>query len=119
MRRDAPGRLLTTFEYGSYLRWRLPSLSESIDSRNIFPDSVVLSTENHRGAPRLGPWRGADVAIFPESYPLARALDADPRWERVMVAPPPPWAPEARRAGLWRRRAWWQGAARRAPSEER
>jgi len=110
-RGDVPGRLLTTFEYGSYLRWRLPALSESIDSRNIFPDSVVLSTERASGAPRLGPWRVADVAIFPVVYPLAAVLDSNPAWERVMVAPPPPWAPEARRAGLWVRRAWWKGAS--------
>ena len=31
-----PGtRLLTTFNYGSYLKWRLPQLSESIDSRGV------------------------------------------------------------------------------------
>jgi hypothetical protein len=106
IRGDVRGRLLTTFEYGSYLRWRLPSLSESIDSRNVFPDSVVLSGPAASEPPRLGPWRAADVAIFPVGLPLAATLDSSPDWTRVMVAPPPPWAPEAPRAGLWIRRAW-------------
>ncbi|HEX5102406.1 MAG TPA: hypothetical protein VFV87_01250, partial [Pirellulaceae bacterium] len=113
-RRDLPGRLLTTFEYGSYLKWRLPSLSESIDSRNIFPDSVVLSVDDSIDPPRLGPWRSADVAVIPVDYPLATTLDRDSSWMRIMVAPPPPWAPDAKRAGLWVRRSWWMVASQTA-----
>jgi hypothetical protein len=118
-RADLPGRLLTTFEYGSYLKWRLPALSESIDSRNVFPDSVVLSVNDSSGPPRLGPWRSADVAVFPVSYPLATVLDADRSWQRVMVAPPPPWAPSAKRAALWVRRSWWAEASRESPQDAR
>jgi hypothetical protein len=115
-RADIPGRLLTTFEYGSYLKWRLPALSESIDSRNIFPDSVVLSVSASDSPLRLGPWREADVAIFPITYPLAAVLARDPAWRQVMVAPPPPWALDSKRAGLWIRRSWWAKASKRPSS---
>ena len=114
-RADVPGRLLTTFEYGSYLKWRLPALSESIDSRNIFPDSVVLSTSDSSHPIRFGPWRAADVAVLPADYPLATLLDKDSAWRRVLVAPPPPWAPDARRSALWIRRSWWAKASRVHP----
>jgi hypothetical protein len=114
-RADFPGRLLTTFEYGSYLKWRLPALSESIDSRNIFPDSVVLSTSDSARPIRLGPWRAADVAVLPADYPLATVLDRDSAWRRIMVASPPPWAPSARRGALWVRRSWWAKASKLQP----
>jgi hypothetical protein len=113
MSANARGRLLTTFNYGSYLKWRLPNLSESIDSRGIFPDSAALPdvpTLAHRS--HVGPWSEADVAIVPTNYPVATLLDHDARWQRVGVAPLPPWAPDAPQAGLWVKRAWFARSAR-------
>jgi hypothetical protein len=113
LRADARGRLLTTFNYGSYLKWRLPYLSESIDSRGIFPDSAALPdvpTLAHRS--HVGPWADADVAIVPVSYPVSSLLDRDQRWQRVGVARAPDWAPDAPQAGLWVKRSWFTRNAR-------
>jgi hypothetical protein len=112
--RIPPGtRLLTTFNYGSYLKWRLPALSESIDSRTIFPDSVALPDVPSTSAERaMGPWASSDLAIVPETFPVARLLDRHPEWTRVGTAVPSPWAQTAPRAGLWARRAWLESHVR-------
>jgi hypothetical protein len=109
-----PGtRLLTSFSYGSYLKWRLPAVSESIDSRNIFPDSVALPDIPTTNADRrFGPWRSSDLAIVPETYPVAAVLDGDSAWRRVGTAVRPAWAPTAPRAVLWARRSWLASHAR-------
>ena len=111
-----PGtRLLTTFSYGSYLKWRLPAVSESIDSRNIFPDSVALPDIPSTNADRtLGPWRSAELAIVPETYPVAKVLDGAPEWRRVGVSARAPWAPTAPRAGFWATRSWLASHVRTA-----
>jgi hypothetical protein len=110
----AQGRLLTVFGYGSYLKWRVPSLSESIDSRGgIFPDSAALpDVELERGKEHLGPWRSADLAIVPITYPVAKVLDEDPAWQRIGLSEPAPWSVHEPRAGLWVRREWWSTAGR-------
>jgi hypothetical protein len=116
MKRGARGRLLTVFNYGSYLRWRLPSLSPSIDGRTIFPDSAALPDSYvKRGVAHYGPWRSADLAIVPVTYPVASLLDADSAWIKIGVARAAPWAPDAPRAGLWVRRAWWRGVGSSSP----
>jgi hypothetical protein len=100
-------RLLTTFNYGSYLKWRLPALSESIDSRGVFPDSAALPDVPSTGArTSIGPWRSAEVAVVPVTYPVAIVLDADSGWQRIGTAVAAPWAPSAPKAGLWASRAW-------------
>lgn len=110
---NAKGRLLTNFTYGSYLRWRVPTLSESIDSRNIFPDSAALpDVPSLRARSSPGPWRSADVAVVPISYPAATLLDSDRAWKRVGTCAPSPWAVNAPRAGLWVRREWFARNAR-------
>ena len=100
-------RVLTSFNYGGYLKWRLPNVSESIDSRGIFPDSVALpdvpSTEAERA---MGPWEASVLAVVPETYRVAGMLDRHPAWRRIGTARPTPWAPTAPRVGLWARRAW-------------
>src|SRR5262249_12948377 len=72
--RHTSGRLVTMFNYGGYVPWRLPYLSQSIDGRTIFPDSVAKPetyfVQSKRELP-LQPWRTADVAIFPVSFPVA------------------------------------------------
>jgi hypothetical protein len=111
MRRGASGKLLTSFRYGSYLKWRVPSLSQSIDGRTIFPDSAALpDAVAERGVKHLGPWRSADVAVMPLSFPVAASLDADAAWCRVGAANPAPWDSSAPRAALWVRREWWASA---------
>ena len=100
-------KLLTSANYGSYLKWRIPQLSESIDSRGIFPDSVALPDVPSTSADRpLGPWGASDIAVVPENYPVAGILDRDAAWKRIGIAVRAPWAPSAPRAGLWARRAW-------------
>jgi hypothetical protein len=101
-------RLFTTFNFGSYLTWRLPDYSASIDSRTIFPDSVALPEAyivKDLADTSLGPWRSADVAIVPLDYAVASAIDRSPEWIRLAR----PDSASARRAlvGLWARRAWW------------
>ena len=103
-------RLFTTFNYGSYLTWRLPRYSASIDSRTIFPDSVAAPESyvlKAHADSALGPWRSADVAIVPLNYTVAAAIDASPEWVRLEV--PVPGGPAGRplSLGLWARRAWW------------
>ncbi|HEX6537162.1 MAG TPA: hypothetical protein VF041_21450 [Gemmatimonadaceae bacterium] len=104
-------RLFTTFNYGSYLTWRLPRYSASIDSRTIFPDSVAapeaMVVRAYAGSP-LGPWREADVAVVPPRYPVAAALGAAPDWVRL-PAPGP--------LGVWARRAWWDSVRTSASSQ--
>ena len=78
-------RVLTVFDLGSYVPWRAPGLSASIDGRTIFPDSaalpdaVVLPTMTARA---LGPWRSADAALVPLAYPVAAVLDSAAGWTR-------------------------------------
>jgi hypothetical protein len=86
-------------------------LSVSIDGRTIFPDSAALpdAFADH-GVAHYGPWRSADLAIVPVTYPVAALLDGDTAWTRIGTAAPAPWAPDAPRAGLWVRDAWWRGA---------
>jgi hypothetical protein len=101
-------RLFTTFNLGSYLTWRLPRYSASIDSRTIFPDSVAAPeamTVRAFAGTELGPWRDADVAIVPHDYPVAAVLDTATGWQRVVLAPGGKKAP-----GLWARSAWLDSA---------
>jgi hypothetical protein len=111
------GRLLTSFNYGSYLKWRLPGLSESIDSRNVFPDSAALpDVPSPRERAHLGPWATADLAIVPVTFPVAAVLDRAPEWHRVGDCVPSPWAPNAPAVGLWVRREWFARQARAGAS---
>jgi hypothetical protein len=102
------GRMMSTFVFGSYLTWRLPHLSQSIDSRGTFPDSVsrveAFRFASDREVP-LGPWRSADLVLVPLSYRVAAVLDTATGWRRLETAPS---AAEARDSvGLWVRDDWW------------
>jgi hypothetical protein len=111
-------KLLTTTNYGSYLKWRLPAVSESVDSRSVFPDSVELpDVPSVSGQRAMGPWMSAEVAVVPETYPVAALLDRHPEWRRIGTAVRAPWAPTAPRAGLWARRAWLASHGRTQPSD--
>jgi hypothetical protein len=109
------GRLLTTFNFGSYARWRVPNLSESIDGRTIFPDSVAAAETYflpvRRSLP-LPPWRSADLAIVPLGYPVAAVLDTASAWRRVGTTADR--NGPAAIIGLWVNRDWWARAGRDA-----
>jgi hypothetical protein len=107
-----PGRMMSTFVYGSYLTWRLPRLSQSIDSRGLFPDSVTAVEAIMFGSDRkipLGPWRSSDLVLVPLNYRVAGVLDTAAGWQRLDTAPGAPTASDS--VGLWVRRDWWAGRA--------
>ena len=109
------GRMMSTFVYGSYLTWRLPRLSQSIDSRGLFPDSVTAVEAIMFGSDRaipLGPWRSADLAILPLNYRVAAVLDTASGWQRLDTAPGAPAVRDS--VGLWVRREWLAARARAA-----
>ncbi len=103
-----PGtRAYNTFNHGSYLVYRLPLLSYSIDGRNIFPDSVAVAEAmqmTSRGSMRLGPWSSASVAFVPLRHAVAPVIAADSAWRLVRVSAPgdSSIAP----TGLWVRKDW-------------
>lgn len=102
-----------SFNYGSYLVWRLPSLSYSIDGRNIYPDSVAGAEAyqvSNDGPMRLGPWRSADIAFAPLAHATARAIDASPEWRLLRVSVPVDTTD--RPAGLWAKRSWLSAHAK-------
>ncbi|MGE5727177.1 MAG: hypothetical protein ACM34L_01145 [Gemmatimonas sp.] len=103
-------KVLTVFNYGSYLTWRLPDYSMSVDGRSIFPDSAAAPDAYRVAADGpfpLGPWRSADLAILPLGYPVAAVLDTAADWKRVATAPAG--ALSGSGSGLWVRRSWLDG----------
>ena len=103
---DRP-RVFTVHNFGSYLVWRLPRYSISIDGRTIFPDSVELAeatTSPTRNGRQLGPWRSSDLAIVPLSYSVSAVLDTATGWHRAFtVDSTEGWM---RPIGLWIRDEW-------------
>jgi hypothetical protein len=98
--------VLTIFDLASYLTWRAPGFSASIDGRTIFPDSAALPDTPQSptsGERPLGPWRSADAAILPFAYPVASVLDTASGWQRIAKTSggSSPFGP----VGLWLRRA--------------
>jgi hypothetical protein len=109
LRPGADGRLLTVFNYGSYLTWRLPRLSPSVDGRSLFPDSVALPEAFvPADAPSipLPPWRSAELAIAPLDRRISAVLDTATGWRRVAEALPDSGRQDA--SALWVRESWWQ-----------
>jgi hypothetical protein len=109
----AKGRIMTSFAFGSYLTWRLPGYSASIDSRGLQPDSVTAAEAVVSAAARdypIGPWRSADLAILPVRYRAAAVLDSATGWRRLVTVPGQPTAADS--AALWVKIDWWQRHAR-------
>jgi hypothetical protein len=105
---DARGRIMTSFAFGSYLTWRLPGYSTSIDSRGLQPDSVTAAESVVSAAAQgfpLGPWRSADLVILPVQFRAAAALDTAAEWQRVVAVRGE--ATPTDSAALWVRRDWW------------
>ena len=117
---DREGRMMSTFVFGSYLTWRLPSLSQSIDSRGVFPDSVAAAEAvvlaSDRDVP-VGPWRSADVALVPLRYRVAAVLDTATGWRRLATTPGAPVVMDS--VGLWVRRDWWAARGGSTPAQPR
>jgi hypothetical protein len=108
-RPDATGRIYTWFNYGSYLVWRLPAYSASVDGRTIFPDSVAkleMLVSGRLPRPAHTVWSSADLAIVPLYFGVAASLDSSPSWTRAASLRPAENAADS--VGLWVRRSWWE-----------
>jgi hypothetical protein len=115
VRPEVGGRLVTIFNYGGYVPWRLPYLSESIDGRTIFPDSVARPETYfppNRATIPLPPFRTADLAIAPLNFPIAAVLDTAVGWHRVAITNQLEGRANAF-IGLWVTDRWWSRAGRR------
>jgi len=111
----AHGRVVTTFNLGGYVPWRMPNLSESVDGRTFFPDSVAKAETYfppNRATIPLQPWRSADLAIVPVNFPVASVLDTAHGWRRVAMTSQ--LDGRATMIGLWVKSAWWSSASRGA-----
>ncbi|QJR37763.1 hypothetical protein [Gemmatimonas groenlandica] len=96
----------TVFDDGSYLAWRVPSVSWSVDGRTIFPDSVTRAEAGQQlryGAVVYPPWRHGDVVLLPATHAVAAVIDADSSWQRIAITPG---ADAAAAVGVWARRKW-------------
>ena len=104
----AGGRVYTWFNYGSYLTWRLPLYSASIDGRTIFPDSVAKPEALTSGlldrAP-YGVWRSADIAIIPRRFAVAATLDTAQGWRLAAFTRGQPGSSDT--VGVWVKNSWW------------
>jgi hypothetical protein len=113
LKSGAHGRLVTTFNLGGYVPWRLPRLSESVDGRTFFPDSVAKAETyfppNKAKIP-LQPWRTADLAIVPLNFPVAAVLDTARGWRRVAITSQ--LNGPAVMIGLWVTESWWSAAGK-------
>ena len=117
LRPGVRGRLVTTFNLGGYVPWRLPQLSESVDGRTFFPDSVAKAETYfppNRAKIPLQPWRTADVAIIPFNFPVAPVLDTTRGWRRVALTSQ--LDGRATIIGLWVSAGWWSRSGRPLPS---
>jgi hypothetical protein len=107
------GRILTSFSFGSYLTWRLPGYSASIDTRGTVPDSVAAAeaivVASERDVP-IGPWQSADLAILPLRFRVAEVLDTASGWRHLASFPGDPIRADS--VGLWARELWWSKHSR-------
>jgi hypothetical protein len=104
------GRVLTDFNYGNALTWRLPTYSMSIDGRTIFPDSAAAydAWTYTETAPDSVPWvaGSADVAVLPYGSASDRRLARTSGWRRLAVARVRLRGQPFDSASLWARDAW-------------
>lgn len=107
-RKLAHGRVTTIASYGSFVVWRLPGYSQSIDGRTMFADSVAASEVYLKPPVRavpVAPWKNADLAIVPTMTSLAPVLDSASAWHRVATTST--LDGPATSIGLWVRDEWW------------
>lgn len=106
-----PMRATTAFDYGSYLTWRTPQLSWSIDGRSIFPDSVARADarqELRAGPPVAPPWRGSDVVLLAAGHATLLDVARDGEWQQVALPVPD----RSIAVALWVRQTVARGATR-------
>lgn len=107
---NAHGHVLTSFDYGNALTWRLPRYSMSIDGRTIFPDSAAAAEGFlvGRAMPDSLPWVGgsAEIAILPMSHAFNRRLSRSAEWIRLADARVHATAAASDSGVLWARRTW-------------
>ena len=104
-RGDSLTRGTTVFDDGSYLVWRVPAVSWSVDGRAIFPDSIAKAEAGQQlrfGAALSPPWRHGDITLLPALHSSAAQLDADAQWRAVPVDS----VASTARVRLWVRREW-------------
>lgn len=109
VRPGTDGRVFTWFNYGSYLAWRLPGYSASIDGRTIFPDSVAKVEMLRSGLlahPEYHVWSSADLAIVPLYFGVAATLDTAQQWR--LAATVRSEEQQSDPVGLWVRSSWWE-----------
>lgn len=102
---DSLTRGTTVFDDGSYLVWRVPAVSWSVDGRAIFPDSIAKAEAGQQlrfGAAQSPPWRHGDIALLPAMHASAAQLDADANWRAV----PTDSVAGTAAVRLWVRREW-------------
>ena len=105
----AEGRIYTWFNYGSYLAWRLPGYSASIDGRTIFPDSVAkpeMLTSGLLPRTKYRTWSSADLAIVPLYFGVAASLDSAQQWRLAASLHRPGDLTDP--VGLWVKLQWWR-----------
>jgi hypothetical protein len=104
------GRILTVFDYGNLLLWRLPSYQASLDGRTIFPDSAasqdsyVLVSKLPDSLPTV--IGSAEVAILPLDHSMQHRVSRAPGWRRLAIARTPDDS-----AALWVREGWLRAYA--------
>lgn len=107
--RGATVRGTTAFDYGSYLAWRVPQLSWSIDGRGIFPDSVARADARQElrvGPPLSPPWRSSAVVLLSASHATLHEIAREDGWQEVSLG-----ATGHPRVALWVRRDIVRGAS--------
>jgi hypothetical protein len=108
------GRVVTTFNYGSALLWRMPRYSMSIDGRTIFPDSAALADAyvlNWRTDSFPMPLGSADVAILPVGSRSELRVGRTAGWRRLAVARAKIDTAVVDSAALWVRDRWFAPSA--------
>ncbi len=99
--KTSPPKGVTTFDFGSYLAWRAPFVSWSIDGRTIFPDSVALPEARQEvrfGPPMLPPYHTADIVLLAPHHALLDLLTKDTTFAHVATPG------DSLSAQLWARR---------------
>ena len=103
------GRVVTTFNYGNALLWRLPRYSMSLDGRAVFPDSAIALDvwvrASHRADTLRAPLADADLVLLPDGHTGLAQVARTPGWERVARVHPSSGA-AGDTAELWARSAW-------------
>ena len=105
------GRVVTTFNYGNAMLWRLPRYSMSIDGRAVFPDSATALDTYVFAASRAdtlrAPLGGADLVLLPQSHTGLAQVARTAGW-RLLARVRPARGPSADTAEVWAREEWMQ-----------